>query len=362
MLLFFWGFPSIENATYVEINFILIVLNLFYFISYLYGKKRGLKNNSDPSPIFIIKKDQFYLLCIISLLSGFVTLYLANFNIENLVFRNSYAERVALSQTESLLLLPVYFLPFISLSFYLANFKKTTFKILILTLPTILFLFPTSLPRNFAALIYMTLMLIIFKRLVIGNRLPFFVLFGLVIIFPFLDNFRFYESNEFELLPSYDYFLAPHFDSYQSFAIVYQHKIITFGYQLLGPLLFFIPRIFWGDKPIGSGHYVAHQFELPFTNISSNIYAEAYINFGLIGCVIFALAIGFFSGKFSSLLLEKTVLTPQKIILYGLASYYIYFLRGDLMSPVAYFSAFVFSVYLCWFVLNYLDTKNNTQS
>lgn len=57
----FWGFPSIENATYVEINFILIVLNLFYFISYLYGKKRGLKNNSDPSPIFIIKKDQFYL-------------------------------------------------------------------------------------------------------------------------------------------------------------------------------------------------------------------------------------------------------------------------------------------------------------
>ena len=351
----FWGFPKVLDHIFFEINCILIILNFIFLISYLAGIRVRSKIPLTNSNEFLITRHQYKFLVLIVFFSSFFIFYLANFNPENLFFRTGGADRLEVDQIIGLLLVPVYFLPFICVAYYLINVKKTIFKVLILMLPMLLVLFPTGLPRNFNALIYLTLLLINFPGLRAGNRLPFFVYIGLVFVFPLLENFRSYGENEYEFLPAYDFFLAPHFDTYQSFAIAYQHKIITFGYQLLGPMLFFIPRIYWESKPIGSGHFVANIFELPFTNISSNIYAEAYINFGVIGCIVFSIALGYFGGKFSYQLASNQESIPKKIVLYGAAAYFIYFLRGDLMSPTAYFSGFVFCILLVWFFLQLIN-------
>lgn len=353
----FWGLPRVLDNIFVELNCILIILNFIFLFSYSVGIRARNKTPLNTGNEFLITGNQYKFLVLIIFFCGFIILYLAKFNLENLFFRFGVADRVEVDQITGLLLIPVYFLPFICVAFYLINRNKTIFKVLILIIPMLLVLFPTGLPRNFSALIYITLLLITFPVLRSGNRLPFFVLIGLIFVFPLLENFRSYYANEYEFIPSFDFFLAAHFDSYQSFAIAYQYKIITFGYQLLGPILFFIPRIYWDAKPIGSGHFVAHMFDLPFTNISSNIYAEAYINFGVIGCIFFSIMLGFFGGKFSYQLASNKESIPKKIILYGASAYFIYFLRGDLISPTAYFSAFVFCIYVIWFFLQSINSS-----
>jgi len=51
-------------------------------------------------------------------------------------------------------------------------------------------------------------------------------------------------------------FVARDFDSYQNFAIVFFEDFITYERQLLGALLFWVPRSIWPNKPIGSGAFV----------------------------------------------------------------------------------------------------------
>ena len=134
--------------------------------------------------------------------------------------------------------------------------------------------FPTAIPRFQAAAIYLTIATYFFPSIACGIRIPLLILLSLLTIFPILDQFRSYRLGLVGDSIDLNFIFAGHFDSYQSLAIVIQYDVITYGYQLLGPLLFFIPRYLWDDKPIGSGHFMAKSFNLDFTNISSNIYAE----------------------------------------------------------------------------------------
>lgn len=85
------------------------------------------------------------------------------------------------------------------------------------------------------------------------------------------------------------------FDAYINLAMT--NKLIdlhgvTHGHQLLGALLFWVPRAWWHDKPTGSGAYAAEMLNLPWANIASPLPAEALINFGIFGiapcAVVFA--------------------------------------------------------------------------
>lgn len=84
-------------------------------------------------------------------------------------------------------------------------------------------------------------------------------------------------------------FKEGHFDSYQSILSVLNSEIITYGNQLLGVLLFWVPRSIWSNKPIGSGAFMAEITNLDFSNISMNYFAEGYINFGVFGMFLFLL-------------------------------------------------------------------------
>ena len=65
---------------------------------------------------------------------------------------------------------------------------------------------------------------------------------------------------------------------------------LTWGNQFLGALLFWVPRVIWPTKPLDSGVEVGQWMSSANVNLSSPLWAEAWINFGVVGViVVFAL-------------------------------------------------------------------------
>lgn len=107
---------------------------------------------------------------------------------------------------------------------------------------------------------------------------------------------------------------------------VYDKHLVNIFSQLGGPLGFFIPREIWSSKPLDSGVLIAKLNNFEFQNLSCPWLGEAYINFGLIGCVL--------AGLFAWLLL-RNVYSRNKIELISniyLASTSFIVLRGSLLQ------------------------------
>jgi hypothetical protein len=66
----------------------------------------------------------------------------------------------------------------------------------------------------------------------------------------------------------------------------------TWGRQILGGFLFWVPRVWWPDKPFGTGAMATSGLGFEFTNLAPPITAEALVDFGLGGVLV----IGFLCG------------------------------------------------------------------
>lgn len=150
-------------------------------------------------------------------------------------------------------------------------------------------------------------------------------------------------------------FLTGHFDTYSNFALIVNEKIITWGKQLLGVFLFWIPRAVWPTKPVGSGHHLANELNLIYSNISCNYFAEGYINFGYIGIFLFILILALITAKMDKaywimgLNLEKNLF---HIIYYVMLGFSFFIMRGDLMSSFAYLVGSVFAILITYKIGN----------
>jgi hypothetical protein len=119
---------------------------------------------------------------------------------------------------------------------------------------------------------------------------------GVFTVFEFLDKFRYfsYESNKsFDFKINFNFLKKGHFDAYENFVRAIEIDFITYGDQLQGALLFFVPRFLWKDKPIGSGAALAEKSNYNFGGISMPFIGEGYVNFGTIGSFLFMLLLMF---------------------------------------------------------------------
>jgi hypothetical protein len=67
---------------------------------------------------------------------------------------------------------------------------------------------------------------------------------------------------------------------------------VLWGKQLLGPLVFWVPRSVWPDKPIDTGVMLAQFRGYSFNNLSAPFWSEAYLSGGWVGVIILFLALG----------------------------------------------------------------------
>jgi oligosaccharide repeat unit polymerase len=209
---------------------------------------------------------------------------------------------------------------------------------------------PTGMARFAAASMYLPVSLCLFPALRKKYRFILLFIFSIVVLFPIMNIFRYYSEsispNIYDMIT--EQYNTLNFDSYSMFMRVFKDNIITNGEQLLGALLFFVPRSIWPTKPIGSGHYVADIQNLSFANISMPYFGEGYINFGIIGVILFTVLLAYITARVDKWYLQNVANRNHDIrqIPYFMSLGLLFFmLRGDLMSSFAYMCGFLAAYY-----------------
>lgn len=257
----------------------------------------------------------------------------------------------------------------VSISIYrFKNSNKTPLFLFFNLAMCLIIAFPTAIPRFLAVTIYGGIILMMFNSLKKNYLYPLAILVGFIIVFPMLSSFR-YERENVNLIELFKHVTSNfeneyntlNYDGYMMLCRTMDYvseNHCLFGYALFGNILFFIPRSVWPTKPIGSGAFIAEYYNFTFTNCSESIIAESYLNFGIIGILLYAFILGKITQKIDALFWNK----PKNIFIQLIYTFYIHIflilLRGDFMTGFIYISVLttVFYAFYKLFIINNLKT------
>ena len=158
----------------------------------------------------------------------------------------------------------------------------------------------------------------------------------LVVVFPFSDVFRYEDSTKtleisdpiVELADKGDFDAFPQLYQTLHYVDLYGH---TWGNQLLGSLLFFIPRSLWADKPVDTGSLLGVDGGLGNVNLSAPLWAEGYIDFGAPGVFLLLFAVGFMLRRLADVLASSGQGQAFAVLL---GVYQFVLLRGSLLQSM----------------------------
>ena len=253
--------------------------------------------------------------------------------------------------------------------------REYTFFLYILGATAILLNFPTATARFYAFALYLSLVMTVFlyDRMsrsyimipVMGAAVAGSEIFNLFRSIPTAQQMAGLNVNS-------EFWGGIDFDAYEMLAcaVLYVDKLgVSYGYNIAGGLLFFVPRSIWPSKPIGSGSMIMLDYfgrlnpYGAFTNVSCPLVAEGYLAGGIIGVVLVAILLG----SATSLIdgwgirtVERFAVAPLTTTLlpgYFVAAGLIFFImRGDFLSSSAYtigiFASYRFALYLIGLRLN----------
>jgi oligosaccharide repeat unit polymerase len=368
----YWSAPEFSNLDYIITNMvILLFLSIFLLIDYLFSSKRSptpIKNSitqSMKNQINVGKLFPLYLVAISGLVFSF-KFSASGFNFYSLWTGGRLGDGVMRESSQiDTLVIHWFITPMLSicLCFYLQIYKKINFISAVLFSFLILAATPVSMSRFSTAVMYLPL--IFFSRYILIKPLyNLLLLFSLIIIFPLLHLLRIPFFFQRQSSDFYDYwisiFYSGDFDSYQSLMLVLKYDVVSYGYQLLAPIFFFVPRKFWSEKPLGSGEFLAQEIGLSYNNISASLLTEGYINFGLIGIFLIGIILGVLVSKLDfnywNLPNEKCSILMRIKYVYSIPAIF-FMMRGDLLSS---FSSLVGIILAIEFV--YLMIKSQIEN
>ena len=361
-----WGYRfHISNIYYLKTNIIVILSEILHMYLYHLNNKIGLDKNSENINFINngIKKSSIRtellltflsLMCLIVLIKnvGFINLFSRTTNStelsENSMFNTIF--------TCFIKVIPVYVFTYI----YSIKNKNSILSIINLVFIVIMN-FPTSTTRFWMGAIYIGIVLKCYVERRISTRKRIYdiiLLLTFTIIFPISYSFKFHSIDYFfdngikleDLSSSYN---TVDYDAYSIFARSYKHvdeNGPVFGKQLIGTILFFVPRSIWKSKPFATGAFIAEAQGQKFTNISCPLLAEGMVNFGLIGSVVFEVIFTIICKKLDdsywSLQTSNRYLKYLYPYLVGLLLFY---LRGALHHAVVYTFCFCIPLIFIWF-------------
>lgn len=359
--------PIISDEVLLQTSLIILILTISFNIFYFWFYSRSIGSSvevkiNNLSRLCIndkgFKKELNILFISVSFFCLFMLLWVNNFNFMRLVFRGG--EYASLSRNysgnKSITLLCNQFFRPLSLTlfiiYYMYNKKNRVVSVLLFFL-FLITCFPTGLARNATAGFYLPLLLLFSPLFQKKNMFVSIMIGGILLIFPFLNNFRSFNANtKLSLGLDYDMFTELHFDAYKTFCRVINLDLITYGEQLLGVLFFFVPRSIWLQKPQSSGQLHADVLNLSFKNLAFTYYAEGYINFGYIGVLMFLFIIAYLSAKLDRIYWGfKKSKSFFNVIYVMILSMFLFILRGDLMNGYAYTFGTVITSILTYYIL-----------
>ncbi len=265
----------------------------------------------------------------------------------------------------------IFLLPFFTFALYLNNnLRNRSFVIaMCLLLLVILTKNPLFDRRNSLGPVYLTLICIAFPYFIATTRNFFIFIFTILVvafpassIFTHRDPFTWVEVLSTELIfeEIIGHFTDMHYDAWSNFvgAVDYVEKTgHNYGLQMLGSLLFYVPRSFWPEKPISSGQllgeYLSRNYQLWFENISFPFPAEGYIDFGLLGVILFAIGLAWYSRRLDFFVSKRGDTINQISSIY-FSIFLLFVLRGSLLPAVAYGVSAYLAINVLPFILSFL--------
>lgn len=356
----FWYYRPLLEYEYFFMNILVIFIIILYKIIYNFFRKTiqrpqlEKKLNSFRVPDKITFTNSL-LLIFLSLLAFFIVFASNNFNIFPMLLRGGELVADAMRDVEvddsptKWLIVNNFVRPISIMCFLYYAISKEKNKVIfaVLGLLALITCFPAAVPRFAAAAMYIPVMLILFSFVRQKNVFSLIFVGGLLVLFPFLNVFRnFGDENSEKFKLDFKMFTEAHFDSYQNFALLVSNDLITYGKQLLGVFLFWVPRSVWPEKPMGTGAYTAEKLNFFFSNVAANYFAEGYVNFGYIGVILFLLFLAYQTALVDKAYweAERRVTGDFFSVLYMISLGFLFFiLRGDMLSSVAYLCGFLFA-------------------
>lgn len=348
-----WGFP-LSTADYLTTNLMLTVWGvLFAFFSghrsssAVYDQRTFFSSMPEISAGVEIRAFS------LASLATVVVILLVGF--ENLFTRDAFS--TGLDQTMGLLFdKAIRPLPVFSFVLILVRAKQRgkANPVLFVSFTLVLIAcFPAAMARYNMACIYGGILLLALTPLFERKGLfPVLFLVAFLVLFPAANSYR-WES--FTLSMFWDAvldaagnlskgFCAVDYDAYSMIArsLRYVDSFgATGGYQLIGSLLFFVPRALWPTKPEGSGNLVCAAQGQTQLNISSPLPAEGIVNFGVAGLILFAIVAALICRTVDRWFVESK--SPVRLF-YPFACLLLFFImRGDLLSSLAFTVGYVVS-------------------
>lgn len=367
----YWGGQYIEEEYYYKCNF----YSILGLIAFSFANKFPIKNLSQHfrSEEKYTRLNKGYIsksffLTLISTSIFLLIFYKYNFNLYNILVRGHNDGDVGDPIGISDLIFDYVIRPLPMMIFFLyfkfilkyRNEKNFIFLLSMGLFQFIIALFaapPTGLSRFLAGTLYIALLLLIFQNFIRHkNRLNIIIIFGIFFVFPFLDKFRYFDKETFDLFFNFDFLNTGNFDAYQNFVRAISSDLITNGMQFLGVILFWVPRMIWPNKPEGSGFLLAKIEGLSLDNISFPYIAEGWVNFGFMGVLGFMYLWGFFISTLDYYFWHKNnrdgnFLSIPYFLMFGVV---FFIMRGNLLSSFAYSVALFTSYLLAYKLFNFI--------
>ncbi|RNL45779.1 hypothetical protein DMP08_05530 [Paraeggerthella hongkongensis] len=239
----------------------------------------------------------------------------------------------------------------------------------------ILTCFPAALARFNIASIYLGLAIFLFPAFSRKRGLfSFFLIVGFLLAYPLFDAFKYIQESA-SLNESWEIIINSltsgySTGNYDAFSIMFwcfdyvQMYGVALGRQLIGALLFFIPRTLWPGKPIPSGELVFSSMNYPFTDMSFALPFEGFINFGIMGLVSFAIVYGLVVRKVDAKYWRQRLsINQDKVTI--LALYYpfllcltFYLLRGSMMTTFTFVFGDLATMTILYCISNILSKRS----
>lgn len=351
----------------IKTNILVLLFNIVFFVFYRYF-------NAIKNKVVSYKKNKNLPFHIIVFFVLSIVIFILNFNhIQSEYLNSNYFDLEGTSKSSLLIrekiILMVPFMAFIMAIGYLRITKKSKnyyyilFVTILLLVLVLLIKNPLTEKRNALGPIYITLIFLILPRLLNTNfKILVFLFMSMIIVFPtislithsgysleqLVNNPKLFlkKANEHGITNT---FTSLNYDAFINFSasIEYAEKnSLSYGRQLSGGLFFFVPRKVWENKPISSGEFIGNYLrdnygdKYSFTNLSNPYVSEGYLNFGILGIIIFAILLAFFMSRMTNWVNGNDPL--KKAASFYAAIHLIFFLRGDFTNGFAFlFATFI---------------------
>ncbi|WP_258049698.1 hypothetical protein [Streptomyces finlayi] len=193
---------------------------------------------------------------------------------------------------------------------------------------------------------------------------------GALVLFPYADRFRYdaegykppaESASVFEPLATKDYDQTVMFANTISWVDTRGH---TYGRQLAGSALFFVPRAVWSGKPEDTGVRVGQWMGMKMTNLSAPLWTELWVDFGATGMAGGLALIGYGAARTDrrfAIAVTRAGPGPGSVLAIAaplIAGYTFILLRGPLLQSAGKFAIAV----LCLLLVTSFRTRSGQRS